>query len=119
NYGVVHTQQKITKALTRRGLRTTQATISRDIQELSLVHSGAGYRSAAALVRKLVLSVEVVAPMAVIRTPPSTANLIAHHIDKATLPKIANTVTSDDTIIAVLRRPGTNKTLKKLLANVG
>jgi transcriptional regulator of arginine metabolism len=119
NHGAVHTQQEIAEALARRGLRTTQATISRDIQELGLVRSGAGYRSAAALVRELVLSVEVVAPMAVIRTPPGTANLVARRIDEAALPGVAGTVAGDDTIIAVLRRPGAGKALKELLANVG
>jgi len=53
NRGSVHTQQEIATALARRGLRTTQATISRDIQELGLVRSGAGYRSSAGLVREL------------------------------------------------------------------
>ena len=119
HHGAVHTQQEIAEALARRGLRTTQATISRDIQELGLVRSGAGYRSAAALVRELVLSVEVVAPMAVIRTPPGTANLVARRIDEAALPGVAGTVAGDDTIIAVLRRPGAGKALKELLANVG
>src|SRR5260370_8093386 len=74
NHGAVHTQQEIAEALARRGLQATQATISRDIQELGLVRSGAGYRSAAALVRELVLSVEVVSPVAGIRTPPGPTN---------------------------------------------
>src|SRR5207247_11408209 len=70
NHGSVHTQQEIASALARRGMRATQATISRDIQELGLVRSGAGYRTTAGLVRELVLSVEFITPMAVIRTPP-------------------------------------------------
>ena len=60
NRGSAHTQQEIAQALARRGVRATQATISRDIQELGLVRSGAGYRSSAALVRELVLSIELV-----------------------------------------------------------
>jgi len=52
NRGSVHTQQEIAEALAKRGMRTTQATISRDIQELGLVRSGAGYRSSAGLVRE-------------------------------------------------------------------
>ena len=39
------------------------------------------YRSSAALVRELVLSIELVEPVAVIRTPPGTANLVARRID--------------------------------------
>lgn len=116
NRGSAHTQQEIAAALSRRGMRATQATISRDIQQLGLVRSGAGYRSSAAMVRELVLSVEVVEPLAVIRTPPGTANMVARRIDEAALPGIAGTVAGDDTIIAVLRRPSAGRALKGLLA---
>ncbi|MGH7763284.1 MAG: arginine repressor [Candidatus Dormibacteraceae bacterium] len=119
NRGSAHTQQDIASVLARRGMRATQATISRDIQELGLVRSGSGYRSSAALVRELVLSVEFVQPMAVIRTPPGTANLVARRIDEAALPGIAGTVAGDDTIIAVLRNPTAARALKQLLAYAG
>jgi transcriptional regulator of arginine metabolism len=115
NQGSAHTQQDIAHGLARRGLRTTQATISRDIQELGLVRSGEGYRSSVALVRELVLSIELVTPVAVIRTPPGTANLVARRIDEAALPGVAGTVAGDDTIIAVLRKPGAGRALKELL----
>ena len=111
----VQTQHEVARALAERGFAATQATVSRDIQELGLVHSGAGYRSSAALVRELVLSVEVVEPMAVIRTPPGTANLVARRIDEAALPGVAGTVAGDDTIIAVLRKPAAARALKELL----
>ena len=117
NRGLVHTQQEIAAALARKGVRATQATISRDIQELGLVRSGGGYRSSAALVRELVLSVEVIEPMAVIRTPPGTANMVARRIDEAALPGIAGTVAGDDTIIAVLRKPSAGRALRDLLVN--
>ena len=117
NRGSAHTQQEIAAALARKGMRATQATISRDIQELGLVRSGAGYRSSAAMVRELVLSVELIDPMAVIRTPPGTANLVARRIDEAALPGVAGTVAGDDTIIAVLRKRGAGRALKELLAS--
>lgn len=117
NRGSVHTQHEIAAALARRGMRATQATISRDIQELGLVRSGAGYRRSASLGRELVLSVELIQPMAVIRTPPGTANLVARRIDEAALPGIAGTVAGDDTIIAVLRKPAAARALKELLAH--
>jgi len=119
NRGTAHTQQDIAQALARRGMRTTQATISRDIQELGLVRSGEGYRSSVALVRELVLSIELVEPIAVIRTPPGTANLVARRIDEAALPGIAGTVAGDDTIIAVLRKPSAGRALKDLLLHAG
>jgi transcriptional regulator of arginine metabolism len=119
NRGAVHTQHEIAAALARRGMRATQATISRDIQELGLVRAGSGYRGAAAQMRELVLSVELVQPMAVIKTPPGTASLVARRIDEAALPGVAGTVAGDDTIIAVLRKRSAARALKDLLANVG
>jgi transcriptional regulator of arginine metabolism len=119
NRGSVHTQQEIARALARRGVRATQATISRDIQELGLVRAGSGYRSSAALVSELVLSIELVEPMAVIRTPPGTANLVARRIDEAALAGVAGTVAGDDTIIAVLRNRGAGRALKELLSHAG
>ena len=119
NRGAAHTQLDIASALARRGMNTTQATISRDIQELGLVRSVNGYRSSAALVRELVLSVELVEPMAVIKTPPGTANLVARRIDEAALNGIAGTVAGDDTIIVVLRKPGAGRALKELLGSAG
>ncbi|TMB88539.1 MAG: arginine repressor [Chloroflexi bacterium] len=118
NRGGVHTQQELAEALARRGLRATQATISRDVQELGLVRSVGGYRSSTDLVRELVLSVELVEPVVVIKTPPGTANLVARRIDEAALPGVAGTVAGDDTIIAVLRRRGAGRALKDLLGHV-
>ena len=117
NRGSAHTQAEIAAALAKRGLRITQATISRDIQELGLVRSGRGYRSSTALGRELVLSIELVEPIAVIRTPPGTANLVARRIDESALPGIVGTVAGDDTIIAVLRGRGAARALRELLSN--
>jgi transcriptional regulator of arginine metabolism len=115
--GAAQTQHEIAAALARKGMPATQATISRDIHELGLVRSGNGYRSTAALVRELVLSIEVVSPLAVIRTPPGTANLVARRIDEASLPGVAGTVAGDDTIIAVLREAKAGRALRTLLAH--
>ncbi len=117
NRGSAHTQQEIAQALARRGVRATQATISRDIQELGLVRSGAGYRSSAALVRELVLSIELVDSLAVIKTPPGTANLVARRIDESGLSGVAGTVAGDDTIIVVLRQRQAGRALKELLSS--
>jgi transcriptional regulator of arginine metabolism len=117
NRGAAHTQQDIAEALARKGVRATQATISRDIQELGLIRSGKGYRNSAALVRELVLSIELVENLAVVKTPPGTANLVARRIDESGLPGIAGTVAGDDTILVVLRQRGAGRSLKELLAH--
>ncbi len=114
----VHTQQELAQALAERGLPATQATVSRDIQELRLVRTADGYQpppSAVAVFREHVTEVTVVEFVAVIRTGPGTANLVAYNIDQAKLPGVAGTVAGDDTIIAVLAEREAAGALRRML----
>ena len=113
----VHTQQELANALAERGFSATQATVSRDIQELGLIRTGEGYRVGAPLsvVSELVLSMTTVQFLVVIRTPPGTANLVARTIDESALEGIAGTVAGDDTTIVVLTDDGAAESLRRLL----
>jgi len=113
----VHTQQELAAALHRLGLETTQATVSRDIQELGLVRTAAGYQpgARASVVNELVLSVTQVEFLMVVRTPPGTANLVARAIDESGLEGVAGTVAGDDTLIAVLSDRSAAGSLRSLL----
>ena len=113
----VHTQQELAAALHRLGLETTQATVSRDIQELGLVRTAAGYQpgARASVVNELVLSVTQVDFLMVVRTPPGTANLVARAIDESGLEGVAGTVAGDDTLIAVLSDRSAAGSLRSLL----
>jgi transcriptional regulator of arginine metabolism len=100
----VQTQQELARALTERGFTATQATVSRDIQDLGLVRTGSGYQpgSPVSAVSELVISMTQVEFVVVIRTPPGTANLVARAIDESKMPGVAGTLAGDDTILAVL-----------------
>ena len=113
----VHTQQELANALAERGFSATQATVSRDIQELGLIRTGEGYQVGAplAVVSDLVLSFTRVQFLVVIRTPPGTANLVARTIDESGLAGVAGTVAGDDTIIVVLADDGAADSLRRLL----
>ncbi len=113
----VHTQHELAAALASRGLAVTQATVSRDIQELGLLRTPDGYRAsvAPAVFREHVREMKVVEFLAVVRTGPGTANLVAYNIDEANLPGVAGTVAGDDTIIAVLCDRGAADNLRRLL----
>lgn len=113
----VQTQHELARRLTERGLAATQATISRDIQELGLVRTGSGYRASTPVsaVSELVLSVAQVEFLAVIRTPPGTANLVARAIDEAALQGVAGTVAGDDTILVVLADRKAGEPLRRFL----
>jgi transcriptional regulator of arginine metabolism len=113
----VHTQQELANALAERGFSATQATVSRDIQELGLLRTGDGYRVGAPLsvISSLVLSMTRVQFLAVIRTPPGTANVVARAIDESQLEGVAGTVAGDDTIIVVLGRDAAYDDLRRFL----
>jgi transcriptional regulator of arginine metabolism len=114
----LHTQQEVAQALAERGLRATQATVSRDIQELRLVRTADGYRLnglARAVFAEHVREMTVVQFLAVVRTGPGTANLVAWNIDQAAIPGVAGTVAGDDTIIVVLSDRSAADALRRML----
>jgi transcriptional regulator of arginine metabolism len=113
----VHTQQELANALAGRGLSATQATVSRDIQELGLIRTGDGYRVGAPLsvVTDLVLSMTRVQFLVVIHTPPGTANVVARAIDESELAGVAGTVAGDDTLIVVLGDDAAADELRRFL----
>jgi transcriptional regulator of arginine metabolism len=115
----VHSQQELRARLRTRGIDTTQATLSRDIQELGLVKRAAdgAYARAAqpappvavpsdSLRRQMAVllrGVERVDPMLVLRTDPGQAQALGVAIDRARLEEVAGTIAGDDTILVVCR----------------
>ena len=115
----VHSQQELRARLRKRGIDTTQATLSRDIQELGLVKRAAdsAYARAAQAAAPVVLpsdslrrqmaallrGVERVDPMLVLRTDPGQAQALGVAIDRARLEEVAGTIAGDDTILVVCR----------------
>ncbi|MGH7777199.1 MAG: arginine repressor [Candidatus Dormibacterales bacterium] len=111
----IHTQHELADALGRMGLAVTQATVSRDVQELGLVRTPAGYVAADGGAASQVLSFTLVQFVAVVRTPPGTANMVARSIDEAEIAGVAGTVAGDDTLIVVLADPAAEAALKGFL----
>jgi transcriptional regulator of arginine metabolism len=113
----VHTQHELARALGERGFAATQATVSRDVQELGLVRTAVGYQpgSPVSPVSELVLSMTQVEFLMVVRTPPGTANLVARAVDEGGLEGIAGTLAGDDTILAVLADDRASERLRSFL----
>ncbi len=95
----IHTQQDLTDELAKIGLETTQATVSRDIQELGLIRTKTGYKPV--LFTDYIVSVESVQFLTVVRTAVGCANLVARALDERELPGVSGTLAGDDTIIVV------------------
>ncbi len=124
----LRSQEEVVEALLGVGVQTTQATVSRDLDELAatkvrgvdgeLVYrltaepSPASARDRLAeTLQQFVVRVESSANMAVLRTPPACAQPVASVIDLAELDDVLATVGGDDTVLVVAREPASGKDL--------
>jgi len=113
-------QEEATARLRALGFAVTQATVSRDLDQLGAVKVKRGGILSYALpdqiggadwsadrleriLREWAISIEATGQMIVIRTPPGSAHLVASAIDQAMLPEIAGTVSGDDTLFLAVR----------------
>ena len=109
----VTNQEQLRRLLLRQGFEVTQATLSRDINELSLVKTAAGYSlgrgeqsepshySAGRLVREFVTEVREAQNLLVIKTSTGSAQPVAAAIDAEGWTEIVGTVGGDDTILVI------------------
>ena len=123
----VTSQTQLAALLAEDGIEVTQATLSRDLEELGAVKlrgsdgapasyvlppENAPLRPAQAaparltrLLGDLLTSAEGSANLAVVRTPPGAAQFLASAMDKVGLPDVLGTIAGDDTLLVVSRRP--------------
>jgi transcriptional regulator of arginine metabolism len=137
----VRSQAELAQALHAAGVAVTQATLSRDLDELGAVklrtpdgglpvyvipEDGSPIAARAAgddpphrlarLLAELMVSAEASANIAVLRTPPGASNFLASALDRAALPQVLGTIAGDDTILVVSRDPlGGNELVRRLL----
>lgn len=109
----ISSQENLRKALEKKGIYISQATLSRDLQEMGIVKNrvesnsfysipvsnyGATVSGSAAA-----RDIELCGNIVVIRTSPGHASMLAALLDSKRIPEIAGTVAGDDTIFAVMR----------------
>ena len=114
----VGSQEELVARLGLAGIAATQATVSRDLDELGAVKlrrdgairyalpdAAAPTQSAAMLDRLLadwVTDIFEANGLVVLKTPPGSANLVANALDTAALDGVAGTIAGDDTIFIAL-----------------
>lgn len=125
----VRSQPELQALLLEQGIEATQATISRDLDELGAVKlraadGGAGVYvipedgnlvrgvvggtdRLSRLLGDLLVSADSSGNLAVLRTPPGAASFLASALDRASLPQIVGTIAGDDTIMVIAREPAT------------
>ena len=105
----LYSQEQLQEQLHRRGIETTQATLSRDLKALQIVKGPTGgYRLPQQKVVPAsslqgILSIEFAGQNAVIKTQPGYAAAVAARIDHRPCAAIMGTLAGDDTILLVLR----------------
>jgi transcriptional regulator of arginine metabolism len=137
NRQAVRSQSQLARLLADDGLSVTQATLSRDLDELGAVKirtnngeliyavpSEGGYRTPQAplgesvkeermsrLAGELLISAEASANLVVVRTPPGAAQFFASAIDQAEVYDILGTIAGDDTVMLISRSPSGGQAL--------
>ncbi len=127
--GVIHSQSDLVKALARKGVKVTQATASRDLEELGAVRGKdatgvfryqfiANTEVAATTLKNLVLEIDASGNLAVIKTPPGAAQLLAGQLDRAikngALAGIGS-IAGDDTIMVISKSATGGSALAKAI----
>jgi len=124
--GRVGNQEELRRGLAQQKLRVTQATLSRDLHELKLVKTSAGYKPPSGLpeeassvpplvraLREFLLDIRPAENMLVLKTPPSGAQPLAAAIDGAKFSEIAGTIAGDDTVLIITPNRKTRESLQK------
>ena len=99
------TQDELARSLREQGIEATQVTLSRDIRDLGLVKTAAGYQLLKAPLTSgkgnLLLDARVAQNLLVLKTPAAHAGLMARAIDEQGWPEVVGTVAGDDTVLVV------------------
>ncbi|MDO4911510.1 MAG: arginine repressor [Corynebacterium sp.] len=131
----VKNQQMLAELLREEGFNFTQATLSRDLDELGAVkvrtEEGESYYTVepqavaservTGLVDKfnriltdLVISIDHSGNIAMLRTPPGAAQYLASYIDRVGLTEVLGCIAGDDTIFVLSREPATGADVAKV-----
>lgn len=109
---VIESQEDLLQMLKREGVRVTQATASRDLLELGAYRGkdkhgivryilGEGSQQTTAVAQ--LIDGQSSGNLAVLRTQPGGAQLLASSLDKSDLPGLIGTIAGDDTVMAIAK----------------
>lgn len=116
---VISSQAQLVELLATEGVSATQATVSRDLEELGAVKVRIPGGSTAyaipehakerpvpedhlrRVMGEFVVEVKHSGNLVVLRTPPGSAHVIGSAIDRASFPDVLGTVAGDDTVMVV------------------
>lgn len=118
--GSVRSQDEIAARLVALGYTVTQATVSRDLEQIGAIKvrrdgvlgyslpDQLGERDWAVsrlerIFGEWVQSIETSGQLIVVRTPPGSAHVVSMALDQSKLPEIVGTIAGDDTVFVAVR----------------
>jgi transcriptional regulator of arginine metabolism len=132
----VTSQGRLVELLAAEGVAATQATVSRDLEDLGAIKvRGRGGETVYAIpelpseqrapedhLRRVfsewVVEVAYSANLVVLRTPPGSAHVVGSALDRSGLPDVIGTVAGDDTLVVVVAEGTTGAAMARQLAEM-
>ena len=127
----IETQEELAEELKRRGVKVTQATVSRDIKELRLLKvlsENGGYKYAtveraekgmndrfARILAESIVNIESVNNLIVINTLSASANAAGEAIDSMKWSEVLGTIAGDNTLLIIAR---SNEAVESVLGRI-
>ena len=127
----IETQEELAEELKRRGVRVTQATVSRDIKELRLLKvlsENGGYKYAtveraekgmndrfARILAESIVNIDSVNNLIVVTTLSASANAAGEAIDSMKWSEVLGTIAGDNTLLIIAR---SNEAVETVLARI-
>lgn len=128
-------QEEVAERLAALGFAVTQATVSRDLEQLGALkvrrQGRIGYAlpeqlgaapatpsRLAAVLADWVRSIDVAGNLLILRTPPGSAHLVGVELDQAALPGVVGSICGDDTMFVACRTPAEAQELASRLGSI-
>ncbi|MGZ2410760.1 transcriptional regulator of arginine metabolism [Sphingomonas sp. F9_3S_D5_B_2] len=122
-------QEELAEQLAGLGFAVTQATISRDLEQLGAVKvrregrlsytlpdsPRSGGSQLSSVLRDWVRSIATAGNLVVIKTPPGSAHLVGVALDESALPEVVGTICGDDTVFVAVTAAAEGVVLRERL----
>lgn len=111
----IYSQAELLNHLAKFNLIVTQATLSRDLDELKITKVkdeepsyyalNQGYPDVNSINTELIVAIDFSANIVVLKTPPGGAQLFASSVDNSSFSEVIGTIAGDDTVLLVTKEP--------------
>jgi transcriptional regulator of arginine metabolism len=124
----VGSQGELVELLAERGIKATQSSVSRDLQEMGVKRVKGRYvmkpwrkvgsGDLAGVAGFVLHTIQIGSNLIVMQTRPSAAKMVADAIESENWPEVAGVISGDDTLFIATQNEETQRTLILLLGQV-